>query len=93
MTDNISIDSNRLEEVLAEMRVKQLPSVLTTDIIEYYMGGFHQNKKVPPSASWNAQFGKYLKANASALGIAEIAAKEKVKLNGSTTCSSRWSFA
>ncbi len=47
MTDSISIDSNRLTDVLDDMRQKELSSVLTTDIIECYMGGFHQNKKVP----------------------------------------------
>ncbi|MCM0147060.1 MULTISPECIES: hypothetical protein [Photobacterium] len=92
MAEHISVDTNRLMDVLAEMHEKQLPSVLTTDIIENYMGGFHQNKKVPPSVSWNAQFGKYLKANAQSLGITEIAAKEKVKLNGTMTSASRWAF-
>jgi len=92
MADSISIDSNRLKDVLDDMRQKELSSALTTDIIEYYMGGFHQNKKVPPSISWNAQFGKYLKANSSMLGITEVAAKEKVIINGSATSASRWSI-
>ncbi|MEH6386707.1 hypothetical protein [Pseudomonas profundi] len=93
MTDHIDINEERLQQVLAEMRERNEASALTTDIIELYMGGFHSNKGVPVKDSWNAQFGKYLKANSSKFGINELSSHESVKVNGHPTSSSRWSLS
>lgn len=90
MTNSISINEERLHQVLNEIRSGGVYSVLTTDIIEKYMGGFHINKQVPVNDSWNAQFGKYLKSHAAMLGILEETANEKVIINNNPTSASRW---
>ncbi|MHA7000280.1 hypothetical protein [Aeromonas schubertii] len=91
MTDAIQINTERLAQKLEELR-QERTEAFTTEIIDRYMGGFHSNKEVPASDSWNAQFGKYLKAHESELNIRELAAKQKVSTNGSTTTSSLWSL-
>ncbi len=91
MTDAIQINTERLTNTLNELRINR-SEVLTTEIIDRYMGGFHQNKAVPPNDSWNAQFGKYLKAHHAELNIKEIAARQQVKVNGSFTTSSLWAL-
>lgn len=92
MTDHIEINEERLHQVLTEMRERNEVSALTTDIIEVYMGGFHSNRGVPAKDSWNAQFGKYLKANSPKFGITELNSGESVKVNGHATTSSRWNL-
>jgi hypothetical protein len=92
MTDHISINTERLSEVLNEMRRSGISTALTTDIIQQYMGGFHSNKGVPVADSWNAQFGKYLKANSEQFGISEVAANVRVIIDGSPTNASRWNL-
>ncbi|AHL77594.1 hypothetical protein CH92_00275 [Stutzerimonas stutzeri] len=91
MADAIQINTERLKNTLDQIRLNR-SEALTIDIIEQYMGGFHQNKAVPPTDSWNAQFGKYLKAHHAELGVREIAAGQKVKVNGSLTSSSLWAL-
>ncbi len=85
-------NTDRLKQTLNELRINR-SEALTTDIIEHYMGGFHQNKGVPVSDSWNAQFGKYLKAHHAALDICEVASKQKVEVNGGYTSASLWSLS
>ena len=92
MTDAIQINTERLNTTLNELRLNR-SEALTTDIIESYMGGFHQNKGVPVSDSWNAQFGKYLKAHHVELGIREIAAQQRVKIKNSFTSASLWALS
>ncbi|MCQ4320987.1 hypothetical protein [Stutzerimonas stutzeri] len=92
MADAIQINTERLNKTLNELRLNR-NEVLTTDIIEQYMGGFHQNKGVPVSDSWNAQFGKYLKAHQAELDILEIASKQKVEVNGGFTSASMWALS
>lgn len=91
MTDAIQINTERLIAVLDQLRLNR-SEALTTEIIDQYMGGFHQNKAVPPTDSWNAQFGKYLKAHHGELNIREIAAGQRVQVNGSVTSSSLWAL-
>jgi hypothetical protein len=90
MTEHISINNVRLAAVLNQMRNIGNTSVLTTEIIEQYMGGFHSNRRVPVADSWNAQFGKYLKAHLQELQIVELEANVRVETNGGTTHASRW---
>lgn len=90
MTDHIAINQQRLIEILVEMRANGIATALTTEIIDKYMGGFHTNKGVAVNDSWNAQFGKYLKAHCLDLGISEQASKERVVVNGHPTKCSRW---
>ena len=92
MTDHIAINEKRLLDVIAEMRIHGETSARTTEIIDKYMGGFSSNKKVPASDSWNAQFGKYLKAHQASLGIAEIASKQRVVVDGHPTTCSIWNL-
>lgn len=92
MTDSIEINFTRLTEKLDEFRLEGIKNVLTTEIIERYMGGFHTNKLVPVKDSWNAQFGRYLKANSRDLKIHEIAKNEAVVVRGERTTASRWSL-
>lgn len=91
MTDSIQINVERLVHKLEELR-QERKEAFTTEIIDRYMGGFHSNKAVPVADSWNAQFGKYLKAHESELNIREMASKQKVSTNGSSTTSSLWSL-
>ena len=90
MTDHISINEERLSETLNGLLNQNGATALTTQIIDAYMGGFHSNKGVPASISWNAQFGKYLKAHAETLGICEDAAGLPVTHKGDHTTTSRW---
>lgn len=90
MTDHLSINAQRLRDVLAQMRANGVTTALTTDIIDKYMGGFHSNQRVPVNDSWNAQFGKYLKAHGAQFGIAQEASKIPVTVNGHPTTCSRW---
>ena len=91
MPDAIQINATRLAQKIDELRLER-KEAYTTDIIERYMGGFHSNKAVPVSDSWNAQFGKYLKSHETELNIRETAAKQKLKINGSLTTASLWSL-
>lgn len=93
MTDHLEINEERLQQVLSEMRESGKDSALTTDVIELYMGGFHSNKGVPVKDSWNAQFGKYLKANSAKFDISEVGTNERVTVNGHPTSASRWSLS
>lgn len=56
------------------------------------MGGFHTNKLVPVKDSWNAQFGRYLKAHYTDLKIREITQNVPVIVRGERTTASRWSL-
>jgi len=93
MTDHISINAQRLSEVLDDMRRSGTLTALTTEIIAKYMGGFHSNKGVPVVDSWNAQFGKYLKSNSQKLGISEMQPKVKTIVEGNPTSASKWSIS
>lgn len=90
MTDHLSINVQRLMDVLAQMRARGATTALTTEIIAQYMGGFHSNQGVPVKDSWNAQFGKYLKAHGADLGIAEETSRIRVEVNSHPTTCSRW---
>ncbi len=90
MKEAIDINLNSLVSTLADFRVRGEMEITTIQIIEKYMGGFHQNRGVDPSTSWNAQFGKYLKAHMTDLGIVESDSKLKVRINNSDTTSSLW---
>lgn len=90
MKESISIARDNLNSVLDNFRSKGKTEVSTIEIIEAYMGGFHQNRRIAPSTSWNAQFGKYLKSNSAALNIEESSSKQKLTVNGSQTTTSFW---
>ncbi|GEM_PF-1481023 len=92
MTDAIKINTERLTDTLNELRLNR-SEALTTEIIDRYMGGFHQNKGVPVSDSWNAQFGKYLKAHHAELDIREIAPNQRVEVNNGFTSASLWALS
>lgn len=92
MKENISIDRDKLAQVLNSFRSDGETIVPTTKIIEKYMGGFNQNRGVAPSISWNAQFGKFLMSNSNQLGISREAANQKITLNGSATSTSIWNL-
>lgn len=91
MTEVIQINAERLAQILNEFR-QERREAFTTEIIDRYMGGFHSNKAVPASVSWNAQFGKYLKAHEAELNIREIATKQEVNTNSNSTTSSSWAL-
>jgi hypothetical protein len=91
MTESITINTERLIRTLTALRESHLDGlVLTTDIIDHYMGGFHSNLNVPVQDSWNAQFGKYLKAHASELRIMQVDANVRVEANGHPTSAAKW---
>jgi hypothetical protein len=90
MKENILINRDNLIQVLNNFREAGENEVSTIAIINNYMGGFHQNRGVDPATSWNAQFGKYLKANSCDLNIIEASSKNKVPINGSDTTTSYW---
>lgn len=96
MATEISINDARIHGVLNAFRKERAerdeprPSVLTTEIIDRYMGGFHSNLGVSASVSWNAQFGKYLKTKANELRLVEIEKDVRVVVNGHLTTASRW---
>ena len=91
MTESIEINVDRLTRILAELK-EEKEEAHTTDIIDRYMGGFHSNKGVPVSDSWNAQFGKYLKSHQKELKICEVAPKQRVVRDGDVTTASLWSL-
>lgn len=76
--------------VLDQMRFDGRSEVKTTEIIEKYMGGFHSNEGVPAGDSWNAQFGKYLQANAGLLRVTHVASSQHVEMHGRPTTTSIW---
>lgn len=90
MDNEIGINRDRLQQVLDGMRETGKQTALTTEIINEYMGGFHSNRSVPVRDSWNAQFGKYLKAHSETFGISEQTANVRVVIGGRTTHASLW---
>ena len=90
MTDYIAINRSRLADVLDQMREAGRSEALTTEIIGEYMGGFHSNRGVPVTDSWNGQFGKYLKAHMRELRIDELETHVRVPVGDGITHTSRW---
>ena len=90
MTDYIAIKRSRLVAVLDQMREAGRTEALTTEIIEEYMGGFHSNRGVPATDSWNGQFGKYLKAHRQELQIGELETNVRVPVEDGITHASLW---
>jgi len=66
-------------------------TICTSDVIRDYCAGFYSNRGIPASLSFNAQFGKLLKANSAFLGIKEVAANVSIKDDlGHPTSASKW---
>lgn len=92
MTDAIAINQEWLRKALDALRGKGKRFVLTTDIIHEYMGGVHRNQQVPAAVSWNAQFGKYLRAHQDELAIEFQEARQPVEVDGAMTSAALWSL-
>ena len=92
MSESISVPLDKVLGALDRLRAKGLSQAYTTDVIAEYMGGFHSNLGVPPQYSWNAQFGKVLKANEAGLRIKELSAANPVEVAGHQTRASLWAL-
>ena len=92
MHESISINRQRLESTLNELRSDGQCDVYTTEIIDAYMGGFHSNLGVPATVSWNAQFGKHLSAHADELRIRLVSSENSIEVNGHPTTSAIWAL-
>ena len=93
MAASINVSLERVRETLDRLRTTRPEGLATTDeVIAEYMGGFHSNLGVAAQHSWNAQFGKILKAEASNLGIREISSGNTIMPNGHKTHASLWNL-
>ncbi|WP_040433764.1 hypothetical protein [Chlorobium ferrooxidans] len=90
MGNTISVSLEKVSDVIDSFRNQGMVEVLTTVLIDAYMGGFHSNKGISAQLSWNAQFGKILKSEADRLGIREISSGNEVFVNGQKTHASKW---
>ena len=91
MKDNIPVFLDRVKIIIDEFRRSGSRTVLTSDILGKYSGGFYSNIKIPPAYSFNALFGKVLKRNEKFLSIEED--ESDVPINddlGRQTSTSRW---
>lgn len=90
MEDFIRVDLDTIKEIIDRFRERQ-NSILTSDVIREYCGGFFSNVGIPAHQSFNAQFGKILKKDSEFLKIKEIAADVPVDDDtGYSTAASKW---
>ena len=94
MGATIKVSLERVREILDRLRTTKPEGLATTDeVIAEYMGSFHSNLGVAAIHSWNAQFGKILKAEAQYLGISEDSAGNPIKdKDGHKSHASRWNL-
>lgn len=69
MPESIPVYLERVEKILNEFRRSNNKTVLTSDIIKKYSGGFYLNINTPAAYSFNALFGKVLRRNEKLLSI------------------------
>ncbi|MHC4371558.1 MAG: hypothetical protein ACYSW8_28415 [Planctomycetota bacterium] len=90
--DSIRVNLCTVKEIIDRFRQKTA-SILTSDIIREYSGGFFSNIGIPAHQSFNAQFGKILKKHSVSLDIEEIAKDVPVYDDrGHSTTASRWAI-
>ncbi len=88
MDEKIEVSLHRIETIIDSLRSE---SFTTVDVLKQYSGGFFSNISTPPAYSFNAQFGKLLKRNASNLKITEVESGVHIKdENGHSTTTSVW---
>lgn len=76
--DIIRVDLTVVKRIIDGYR-RHRKTIYTSDVIRDYCGGFYSNIGIPASRSFNAQFGKLLKANSAFLGTKEVAANTSIK--------------
>ncbi|PKH61688.1 hypothetical protein CXF83_08525 [Shewanella sp. Choline-02u-19] len=91
--NSIPVYEDKVIAVLNDMRSEGVTEASTINILELYQGGFHSNKGIPASISFNANFGKWLQRNSSVLEIKEQDANQAaVDNNGRKTTCSIWAI-
>ncbi|MDP8206812.1 MAG: hypothetical protein P9L92_09135 [Candidatus Electryonea clarkiae] len=88
--DSIPVSHKRIIAILNNFRESSKVVTTTIEIIKKYNGGFYSNKNTPVSVSFNALFGKLLRANEEHYGIIfidYISAKDDL---GNPTKTARW---
>jgi hypothetical protein len=76
--DVIRVNLAVVKQIIDRHRSHQ-KTIYTSDVIRDYCGGFYANRRIPPSLSFNAQFGKILKANSGFLRIKELNANVSIR--------------
>lgn len=86
---NNPIDFKKVYEIISNI---DGDTFYTTDVLRDYLGQFLSDKNTPPSNSFNARFGKFLRQNEQALHIVHIDSGIRIKDdNGNPTKTSMWS--
>ena len=81
-----------MRKYVEEIRGTGKPDFSTVDLIRQYIGHYYSNETYP-NESINANIGKFLKENATALGIRENTPNQSaVDDSGKSTRTSVWEF-
>ena len=88
MDESIEVSLDRIRAIIAGFESDEFS---TSDVLREYGGGFFTNTGTPAHYSFNAQFGKLLKRNETALEIEEVRANVSAQDdNGRSTSTSVW---